>query len=137
MSHASLRGGRFPHVDLEEHRRVAIIMPARSTRIPKAPVPSHTAPRDVDTGALLDAPLSMNWRPPLRRNACRSPTGDSGISSVKQNRAISPREAALLQTFPQDYVFYPEESLDFTVRLIGNAVPPSWQATSGETSATT
>jgi DNA (cytosine-5)-methyltransferase 1 len=43
---------------------------------------------------------------------------------IKQNRAISPREAAILQTFPDDYAFYPEENLDFTARLIGNAVPP-------------
>lgn len=41
-----------------------------------------------------------------------------------QNRALSPREAALLQTFPEDYVFFPEENLDFSAVIIGNAVPP-------------
>jgi DNA (cytosine-5)-methyltransferase 1 len=50
--------------------------------------------------------------------------GRFGHFDVNQNRAISPREAALLQTFPQNYVFYPQDSLDFTARLIGNAVPP-------------
>lgn len=43
---------------------------------------------------------------------------------TEQNRAITPREAALLQTFPTSYVFYPEESMEFASTLIGNAVPP-------------
>lgn len=50
--------------------------------------------------------------------------GRFGHFDVRQNRAITPREAALLQTFPNQYVFFPEESLDFTATLIGNAVPP-------------
>ena len=50
--------------------------------------------------------------------------GRFGHFDTKQNRALSPREAALLQTFPQNYVFYPEENLEFTATLIGNAVPP-------------
>lgn len=41
-----------------------------------------------------------------------------------QNRAITPKEAALLQTFPDDYVFYPEDETEFVAVLIGNAVPP-------------
>jgi DNA (cytosine-5)-methyltransferase 1 len=41
-----------------------------------------------------------------------------------QNRGITPKEAALLQTFPDDYIFYPEELGEFTSTLIGNAVPP-------------
>ena len=41
-----------------------------------------------------------------------------------QNRGITPKEAALLQTFPEDYSFYPEDRSDFTAVLIGNAVPP-------------
>jgi len=62
---------------------------------------------------------------PTITTKCMSITnGRFGHFDVKQNRAITPREAALLQTFPQNYVFYPEESLDFTARLIGNAVPP-------------
>jgi DNA (cytosine-5)-methyltransferase 1 len=50
--------------------------------------------------------------------------GRFGHFDVKQNRGITPREAALLQTFPQDYVFFPDDSLEFVARLIGNAVPP-------------
>lgn len=50
--------------------------------------------------------------------------GRFGHYDIKQNRAITPREAALLQTFPRNFVFFPEDRLDFTARLIGNAVPP-------------
>ena len=50
--------------------------------------------------------------------------GRFGHFDTKQNRALSPREAAILQTFPQKYVFYPEENLEFTATLIGNSVPP-------------
>ena len=50
--------------------------------------------------------------------------GRFGHYDVNQNRAITPKEAALLQTFPEDYIFFPEERADFTATLIGNAVPP-------------
>lgn len=50
--------------------------------------------------------------------------GRFGHYDRKQNRAITPREAALLQTFPKGYVFYPEDNTEFTATLIGNAVPP-------------
>lgn len=62
---------------------------------------------------------------PTITTKCMSITnGRFGHFDPKQNRAISPHEAALLQTFADDYVFYPEDSLDFTACLIGNAVPP-------------
>ena len=50
--------------------------------------------------------------------------GRFGHYDPDQNRGISPREAALLQTFPVDYGFFPEEIIEFTATLIGNAVPP-------------
>ena len=46
---------------------------------------------------------------------------------IHQDRAISIREAALLQTFPMDYKFFPNEeevSITKASRYIGNAVPP-------------
>lgn len=42
----------------------------------------------------------------------------------EQNRGITPKEAALLQTFPDNYSFYPEDGGEFAAVLIGNAVPP-------------
>ena len=52
--------------------------------------------------------------------------GTGRFGHPDQDRAISLREAALLQTFPENYVFTaPEQSIQFTSigRHIGNAVP--------------
>lgn len=43
----------------------------------------------------------------------------------EENRAISLREGATLQTFPKDYVFK-TTSIAATAKLIGNAVPPEY-----------
>lgn len=43
---------------------------------------------------------------------------------TNQNRGITAKEAALLQTFPDEYVFYPVDKSEFAAVLIGNAVPP-------------
>ncbi len=53
--------------------------------------------------------------------------GNGRFGHPEQDRAISIREAALLQTFPISYKFFPnEESVSITKasRYIGNAVPP-------------
>lgn len=52
--------------------------------------------------------------------------GNGRFGHPEQDRAISLREAAILQSFPRDYAFVPKgEEASFTVlgRLIGNAVP--------------
>lgn len=52
--------------------------------------------------------------------------GNGRFGHPEQDRAISLREAAILQTFPPEYAFVrPEEKVRFSVlgRLIGNAVP--------------
>lgn len=53
--------------------------------------------------------------------------GNGRFGHPEQDRAISIREAALLQTFPMDYRFFPDEeevSITKASRYIGNAVPP-------------
>lgn len=53
--------------------------------------------------------------------------GNGRFGHPEQDRAISAREAALLQTFPQSYRFFENEkdiSLGTASRYIGNAVPP-------------
>lgn len=53
--------------------------------------------------------------------------GNGRFGHPEQDRAISAREAALLQTFPMDYKFFEDEtrvSLSKASRYIGNAVPP-------------
>jgi DNA (cytosine-5)-methyltransferase 1 len=52
--------------------------------------------------------------------------GNGRFGHPEQDRAISLREAAILQSFPRDYAFVPEDGeVSFKVlgRLIGNAVP--------------
>ena len=52
--------------------------------------------------------------------------GNGRFGHPEQNRAISLREAAILQSFPRDYVFVPKDgAVNFKTlgRLIGNAVP--------------
>jgi DNA (cytosine-5)-methyltransferase 1 len=49
---------------------------------------------------------------------------------VKQLRSLTPREAALLQSFPEDYIF--PESKGATYKMIGNAVPPLFARRLGE-----
>ncbi len=52
--------------------------------------------------------------------------GNGRFGHPEQDRAISLREAAILQSFPRDYAFIPEDGeIGFKVmgRLIGNAVP--------------
>ena len=53
--------------------------------------------------------------------------GNGRFGHPEQDRAISIREAALLQTFPKTYKFFQdEETISITIasRYIGNAVPP-------------
>ncbi|MBR6183181.1 MAG: DNA (cytosine-5-)-methyltransferase [Bacteroidales bacterium] len=53
--------------------------------------------------------------------------GNGRFAHPTQNRAITPREAAIFQTFPRDYVFFEDEasvSITKAARYIGNAVPP-------------
>lgn len=53
--------------------------------------------------------------------------GNGRFGHPEQDRAISVREAALLQTFPLSYRFFPDEgsvSIIKASRYIGNAVPP-------------
>jgi DNA (cytosine-5)-methyltransferase 1 len=51
--------------------------------------------------------------------------GNGRFGHPEQARAISLREAAILQSFPPTYKFVPEEEITFRVvgRMIGNAVP--------------
>ncbi len=50
--------------------------------------------------------------------------GRFGHYDTSQIRGISLREAAILQSFPDNYVFYPTNRSDTVARMIGNAVPP-------------
>lgn len=50
----------------------------------------------------------------------------------EENRAISLREGATLQSFPKTYVFKTTSSIAKTARMIGNAVPPKYAEAIGK-----
>lgn len=50
-----------------------------------------------------------------------TPAGGRFIHPV-ENRTLSPREAARIQSFPDDFVFYGNKTS--ICKMIGNAVPP-------------
>ena len=50
--------------------------------------------------------------------------GRFGHYDTAQDRGITLREAAILQSFPDEYIFYPVEQIEPVARMIGNAVPP-------------
>ncbi|MGV0998268.1 MAG: DNA cytosine methyltransferase [Fluviibacter sp.] len=70
----------------------------------------------------------MTWNEP-------SPTITGGCTTLSkgrfghpsQLRTISVREAALLQTFPEEYVFATDH-MDHVCKIIGNALPPKFAA---------
>lgn len=70
----------------------------------------------------------MKWEEPspTMTTQCTG-IGNGRFGHPEQNRAISIREAALLQTFPMSYQFFENESsvsITKAARYIGNAVPP-------------
>lgn len=66
----------------------------------------------------------MYWNKPSPAITTRFVSLSNGrYGHPEQDRAISIREGATLQTFPLDYVFY-SESQGTIAKMIGNAVPP-------------
>ena len=64
----------------------------------------------------------MRWDEPASGLTTRCISLSNGrFGHPEQNRAISVREAACLQTFPEDFLFH--GSLNSKARQIGNAVP--------------
>jgi DNA (cytosine-5)-methyltransferase 1 len=62
---------------------------------------------------------------PTITSGCTNPSKGRFIHP-EQNRAITPREAALLQGFPPKYFFSIRRGKDGAARLIGNAFPPEF-----------
>lgn len=81
------------------------------------------------TGARYHSIYGRMWwdRPaPTMTTLCNG-IGNGRFGHPDQDRAITLREAALLQSFPRDYDFWPSEetvSAKAVGRFIGNAVPP-------------
>ena len=76
----------------------------------------------ADTAGYSDVYGRMSWNRPASGLTTRCISYSNGrFGHPSQDRAISVREAACLQTFPADYVF--EGSLNAMAKQIGNAVP--------------
>ena len=69
--------------------------------------------------------MSPDRPSPTITTRCHSITnGRFGHPDEKQLRGISMREAARLQSFRDEYIFYPPDLLEPIAKMIGNAVPP-------------
>jgi DNA (cytosine-5)-methyltransferase 1 len=83
--------------------------------------------RKLDSRCFNDVYTRMrpDFPSPTITTKCHSiSNGRFGHYDVRQVRGLSLREAAILQSFPEDYVFYPEDEIEPVARMIGNAVPP-------------
>lgn len=65
----------------------------------------------------------MKWNEPAKTIITRFDTPSSGVYVHPEiNRTLTPREAARIQSFDDDYIFYGNKSS--VIKQIGNAVPP-------------
>ncbi|HVT00384.1 MAG TPA: DNA (cytosine-5-)-methyltransferase [Solirubrobacterales bacterium] len=92
------------------------------------PVDLQAACHRRSTGATYPSVYGrMNWDQPAPTITTQCfGYGNGRFGHPEQDRAISLREAAMLQTFPRDYAFIPPQSkvrFNRLGRLIGNAVP--------------
>lgn len=78
-------------------------------------------------GGFSDVYGRMAWREvsPTITSGCLNPSKGRFIHP-EQNRAITLREAALLQGFPSDYQFSLRKGREFGAVMIGNALPPEF-----------
>ena len=69
----------------------------------------------------------MHWDDvsPTITGGCHNPSKGRFLHP-EENRAITLREAALLQTFPKDYFFSLRRGKDSVALMIGNALPPEF-----------
>lgn len=75
----------------------------------------------------------MHWDEvaPTITGGCHNPSKGRFLHP-EEDRAITLREAALLQTFPQDYYFSLKRGKDAAALMIGNALPPKFIRQQGE-----
>jgi DNA (cytosine-5)-methyltransferase 1 len=75
----------------------------------------------------------MHWDKvaPTITGGCHNPSKGRFLHP-EEDRAITLREAALLQTFPQDYYFSLKRGKEAAALMIGNALPPKFIRQQGE-----
>ena len=91
-----------------------------------------------ETGSRYHSIYGRMWwdRPaPTMTTLCNG-IGNGRFGHPEQDRAITLREASLLQTFPPGYGFWPKNTkvnAKAIARMIGNAVPPELARALGKT----
>ncbi len=91
-----------------------------------------------DTGKTYGSIYGRMWwdRPSPTMTTLCTGIGNGRFGHPDQDRSITLREAAILQSFPRDYAFWPKrEKLNRRAvgRMIGNAVPPKLAKALGRT----
>lgn len=78
-------------------------------------------------GSYKDVYGRMQWDSiaPTITGGCHNPSKGRFLHPV-EDRAITLREAALLQTFPKSYRFFVEDGKEAIALMIGNALPPKF-----------
>lgn len=95
-------------------------------------LPVYERHRKIGNFGFQDIYGRMFWDKPAPTITTRFYSLSNGrFGHPEQNRAISLREGATLQTFPPDYVFKANSIADIS-RIIGNAVPPELGRRIGE-----
>ncbi|MBU0767365.1 DNA cytosine methyltransferase [Patescibacteria group bacterium] len=75
----------------------------------------------------------MSWDKPAPTITTKFVSISNGrFAHPEEDRGLSIREGATLQTFPKEYIF-PSESIGLAAKIIGNAVPPLFAKSLGET----
>lgn len=98
-------------------------------------LPVYAKHRANDKFGFQDIYGRMFWDKPAPTITTRFYSLSNGrFGHPEQNRAISLREGATLQTFPLDYVFK-AETISTISRIVGNAVPPELARRIGKTIA--
>ena len=137
--------GRFPAIEAGEtnnlvpNHTAARIMERNLERLRHTPVNGgdrRSWPDDLaldchrKTSGYTDVYGRMAWERPAPTLTARCNSMSNGrFGHPEQNRAISLREAAAIQTFPDDYVFHGTSS--HIAKQIGNAVPVEFAAALG------
>ena len=114
------------------NHRAARLSPINLRRIQATPpgggwrdLPPDLLPESRKSGfnGFTDVYGRLSWDAPAPALTTRCISYSNGrFGHPQQHRAISVREAACLQTFPQDFVF--TGNLNSQARQVGNAVPP-------------
>jgi len=120
-----------PVHDLPEKRSAVVL--DRIRLIPKdggsrSSLPNHLAlDCHSSTNGFKDVYGRMAWDSPSPTitTGCFNPSKGRFLHP-EEDRAITIREAALLQSFPRDYIFPPELGKVKLAQMIGNALPPTF-----------